>query len=352
MKVPKPRKLKSGTWFIQLRLGGESIPVTGITEKECVRSAQLIKAEYIAGIRKVNRVDNRDLTLKEACNAFIAKNSAIWSPTTVQGYQKIVRCHFPALMGTKLGDIDDAALSEAVSSECKRKSCRDKPYSTKTVLNAYAFVADVLKANRIEYATPKLPEKQRKPVQILRPEQVFEAVKDTEIELPCLLAMWLTFTISEIRGFTKSKSIRNGQISVIETVVDIDGKPVRKPGGKEEERPRTHNIPPYIQKLIDAVDGDVICPLSSQATNKRLQRRLEKFGLPVISFHKLRHISASVAAALNVPGAYIQERGGWKSDYTLRTVYTHTFTQERIDADNTINSRFEQIIESSAKNAN
>ena len=28
MKVPAPRKLPSGSWFIQLRLGGESIPVT------------------------------------------------------------------------------------------------------------------------------------------------------------------------------------------------------------------------------------------------------------------------------------------------------------------------------------
>ena len=26
MKVPEPRKLKSGTWFLQMRLGGESVP--------------------------------------------------------------------------------------------------------------------------------------------------------------------------------------------------------------------------------------------------------------------------------------------------------------------------------------
>ena len=82
--------------------------------------------------------------------------------------------------------------------------------------------------------------------------------------------MWMTFTISEIRGFTKSRSIHDGQISVVETVVDINGKPVRKPYGKEEERSRTLDIPPYIMALIDAVDGDVICPLSSQAVNKRL----------------------------------------------------------------------------------
>ena len=34
MKVPAPRKLPSGSWFIQLRLGGESIPVTAATAKD------------------------------------------------------------------------------------------------------------------------------------------------------------------------------------------------------------------------------------------------------------------------------------------------------------------------------
>ena len=51
MKVPKARKLSSGKWFIQLRLGGESIPVTAGTEKECTRQAQAVKAEYLVGKR-------------------------------------------------------------------------------------------------------------------------------------------------------------------------------------------------------------------------------------------------------------------------------------------------------------
>ena len=44
MKVPAPRKLPSGSWFIQLRLGGESIPVTAATAKDCNREAAAIKA--------------------------------------------------------------------------------------------------------------------------------------------------------------------------------------------------------------------------------------------------------------------------------------------------------------------
>ena len=36
MKVPKPRKLASGTWFVQMRLDGESVPVSAATRTECV----------------------------------------------------------------------------------------------------------------------------------------------------------------------------------------------------------------------------------------------------------------------------------------------------------------------------
>ena len=63
MKVPEPRKLPSGSWFIQLRLNGESIPVTAETKKECLDQARLIKAEYLAGKREIKHSDGKNPTL-------------------------------------------------------------------------------------------------------------------------------------------------------------------------------------------------------------------------------------------------------------------------------------------------
>ena len=342
LKVPKPTQMSSGNWFIRLRINGENINVTESTERACIEKARALKAGLLT--EKKLRSDVATMTLCEACNAHIAKIEGRLSPSTKQGYEKIVRMHFPELMKKKLGDINDKTIQAAIDAECKRISRRGKPYAPKTVNAAYFFVADVLDAYDVAHGTPRLPEEKKRPVQILTAEQVYSAVKGTDIELPCLLAMWLTFTISEIRGFTKSKSIRNGQISVMETVVDVGGKPVRKDAAKEAERARTQNIPPYIQQLIDNVEGDIICPLSSQATNKRLQRRLEKFGYPVISFHKLRHISASTSVALNIPTAYVKDRGGWVSDYVVNRVYTHTFPKERLEADKKMDDFFTDII--------
>lgn len=341
IRVPTPRQLPSGNWYIQMRTDGQSYSITEDTEAKCRAKAIAIKAGLIDQKKKPDSI-----TLRTACLRYIDSGKDRRRPTSTQGYEKIVNNHFPTLMEMSLSKISSDVLQKAIDIECGRPNQLGRKYSPKSIHNAYHFVAEVLTAYHVDYDTPRLPEKKRKPVQILTAEQVYSAVKGTEIELPCLLAMWMTFTISEIRGLTKSKSIRNGQISIVETVVDVGGECVRLQGGKEETRTRTHDIPPYIMQLIDAVTGDIICPLSSQATNKRLQRLLEKHGLPAISFHKLRHIAASTAAALGVPPAYNKDRGGWKTDHIMNTVYTHTFTSERKAADMLINAHFESIISS------
>ena len=350
MKIPKPRKLPSGSWFIQLRLGGESIAVTEPTEKQCIKTAQLIKAEHLAGKRVQ---DKNTRPLRDACTDYIETRRSRLSPSSILGYEKIRDVSFNSIMDKPINTLSWHVLDKAISEECSRIGRRGKPISPKTVHDEFMFILSVLKTNGTKYEESfSLPELKRKPIQILPAEVIYDAVKGTPIELPCLLAMWLTMSISEIRGLTKSKSIRNGQITILETVLDIKGEVIRKEGGKEAERTRVQDIPPYIQNLIDNVEGDIICPLSSHSVNARLTRLLKKADLPHISFHKLRHVSASTMALLNIPANYAQEKGGWKTNYTMQTVYTHTFTAERKAADNKMDSFFDDIIKNANENAN
>ncbi len=149
---------------------------------------------------------------------------------------------------------------------------------------------------------------------------------------------------SEIRGLTKSKSVRDGKLYIVETVVVVAGKDVRREGGKEETRPRCYDIPPYIMDLINAVDGDIIEPRTAHALNQRLQTEIKKAKLPHITFHSLRHTSASVMVEEKVPTLYSQERGGWKTDSTMKKVYQHTFDEGRLAADKAVDNRFERLI--------
>jgi integrase len=62
-----------------------------------------------------------------------------------------------------------------------------------------------------------------------------------------------------------------------------------------------------------------------------------------ITFHDLRHINASVMAALGIPDIYAMERGGWSNTTTLRTVYQQTFTDERQKVDAQIDGYFMEL---------
>lgn len=350
MKIPKIRQLPSGAWFCQLRLDGQSISITDDDPDVVTAKAYA----YKAGVLKA-RKKPENITLKEACNRYIDSKRNRLSPSTIQGYEKIKNNMFPSLMRMRLEDITTKKIDAAIEVECGRISPKTgKKYSTKSIRNSYMFIVSVLGkyAPDVNTKNVSLPEKKQKPVVIIEPKEIYKIIKDTSIELPCLLAMWLSLSMSEIRGLTKSKSIHGNSLSVIETVIDVDGKPLRKEGGKEEKRSRTLGIPPYLKGLIDAVDGDVIVPQTAAAITNKFYRLLKKNNLPHINFHKLRHISASVMAMLGIPEKEALERGGWKTDNIYKQVYTHTFTASRIAADKKIDEYFENIIANENANEN
>jgi integrase len=344
MKVPEPRKLKSGTWFIQLRLGGESIPVSALTRSDCIKQAQLIKAQHRAEKQPKTR---SDITLREAMTTYIEKKRAGLDPSTIQGYEKIRDQYFQQIMDLSIRKIDVDRINDAIYAEEARVSRRGKPLSANTINKAWALISTVLHRNHVTLdEQPDLPEIKKKPVEILSFAEIYPAIKGSSIELECLLAARLSLSMSEIRGLTKSKSIRAGKLTVCETIVDIGGQPVRKDHAKEPDRVRTIPIPPYIQRLIDQVDGDIICTKTSQSINKRYQRLLEKAGLPKSSFHKLRHTYASEGARLQIQPEILQEGGGWKTSHTMKTVYTHTFTAPRLAAEKQMDDYYLSIIDS------
>ena len=366
MKLPKPRKLPSGKYFIQLRMSGRSIPITEPTEERCLARAMAIKS----GLFEKRR--NPDpLTLGEACDAYISLRENICSPTTIDGYRKIRQHHFQGIMSKHIDAIDERVLSSAVAQECKRPGRRSAKLSPKTIKSALSFVRSVLKENGIDLGRVIAPEVKRKVIRLPDPAMVVRAVQGSPVELPCLLAAWLSLSMSEIRGLTKSRSLLGGKLYVIDTVVrarqflDPNGRPsesqkiglyvdIKKEGGKEEQRTRVLPLPPYIADLIDAVPGDVIVSLSVSQIEKGFQKCLAAAGLPHMTFHQLRHLNASTMAMLGIQKEIAQERGGWKTPYTMESVYTHTFTAPRQAADKAIDKYFSGLLipKNANKNAN
>jgi hypothetical protein len=57
-------------------------------------------------------------------------------------------------------------------------------------------------------------------------------------------------------------------------------------------------------------------------------------------------MNASVMLALGIPDKYAMERGGWSSDHIMKSVYQHTFSEERRKADEKIDDYFNSVLES------
>lgn len=114
MKVPEPRKLKSGTWFIQLRLSGESIPVSAPTRTECIKQAEKIKADYRNGQRLPCKSTQ---TLEQCVTAYIDAKRGVLSPSTIREYKSMSRNRFTAQMKKPVREITN--WQSIVSAEAK-----------------------------------------------------------------------------------------------------------------------------------------------------------------------------------------------------------------------------------------
>lgn len=309
--------------------------ITGNSTNE----VESIKASYIVS----GKNKPIQLVLSDAMDCYIREYKSVLSATTIQGYEKIKRNYFTCLMGSRIDKITNEDIQAAINVEVNRPSLRNPSghLSAKTIANAYGFLITVLNHYypNATYSI-KLPPKQNKIKELPRPEVIFSMVKDTEIELPVLLAMWLSFTLSEIRGLKKSTSISNGYITINRVVVDVNCEAIEKSTAKTYTRIRKHRIPAYINTLINNIETDELVILSGHAIYMRFKRLLAKNEISHMSFHDLRHMNASIMELLDVPGKYAMERGGWKTDKVMKSVYTHTFSKEREEVDNRIDNFF------------
>lgn len=304
--------------------------------------ANRIKAQIQANKKSLQKPSA--MTLYEAIDKYISSSDALLSPSTIRGYRTIQRNAFKSIMSCKLSTLTNEQLRDAVNLECKRTTGtkNPKPLSSKTVINEYGLISAVLNT----YAptlnvSVKLPQIEHNQHDISTPDVIFQIVKGTDIELPVMLAMWLSFTESEILGLTKSKSISpdGSHITIKEVLVKNEhNQSVIKNKGKQPTRDRTLQIPDYIKHLIDQVETDQLVTLSGTALSKRFDRLIKKAGIPHMTFHDLRHVNASIMTLLNIPDKYAQERGGWKSDHIMKSRYMQAFSAERAMVDAQIDS--------------
>ena len=325
MKVPKPRKLPSGSWFIQLRLGGQSICVTESTEKACIKKAQLIKAEHQAG-RRIAAASPR--TLEQAMSAYVDSRINILSPSTVHGYRTIISTRFLSWSSQPVAKIDYQRMVNEEAKLC----------GPKTLRNAFGLVAAAVEAEGLPRPSVSLPQLGKADHAFLQPEQIQTLVKeirDNVHELPILLGLH-GLRRSEIFDLRWSDiDTKRGVIHVRGAAVIGEDGMVHKTSNKNASSRR--DVPILIPRLSELTEARrkaakpeeyiyTANPTNLYATVNAACRRAS---LPEIGVHGLRHSFASLCYHLGVNELTCMQLGGWSDYNTMRKIYTHLSETDR-----------------------
>ena len=316
MNVPKPKKLKSGNWRIQIMVEGKRYSITDPDPKVCKQKAK----ELYAGLQFEKRIP---LTLGKAFDNYIEAKDSVLSPSTILGYKKIRKGYLQSIMSVNITDLTQEEVQKAVNADFKRGA------SSKSVRNAHGLLS----------AEPH-------EIQILTEDELkllYKVSSGTKYHLPIVLASWLGLRMSEIRGL-KFTDIKNGKIHIQRAIVEGENGPAEKLT-KSLAGDRYLSCPTEIQKLIDgqARETEYIVPLTEAAIYKGFKRLCEKANITPCRFHDLRHFAASEAHSLGIPDKYQMKRMGHKTDNMLKTVYQHTMADKEESFSNIIDSHMESL---------
>lgn len=338
--MAKAKQLPSGSWRVQVydKELKKTVSFTSKLPGKAGRNeAELMGREYLAG-KKLK--EERGKTIGEAIDEYIALKENILSPTTISGYRKYRKTSLAGLCDIYISDLTQQDVQAYVNKLALTMS-------PKSIHNAHGLLSAVLGVYapelRLRTTLPKIPKKIK---HIPEVEEVWRAIYGTEIELPCLLAMWCSLRMSEVRGLKKS-DIVDGVLTVERTIVNADNEHIEKDSTKTIESTRQIELPEYILSLVEALpkEQEYLTTIKDHALYMRFVRRLEKRGVKHMSFHDLRHLNASIMLMLGIPDKYAMERGGWSTNSTLKNVYQHTFSAERKAADKKINDYFNDVLE-------
>ena len=335
MKTPKPRKLPSGSWHIQLRLGGESIPITAATPTEATQQAELIKAEYRSG-RRSTCLAPRDLTLRMCMENYIKRYTAVLSPATVRGYEQMKDNRFPAYMDKPIRSID---FQRMINDELKIRS-------EKTVQNAWFFTHACLKYAGVPIPDVRLAQVPVNEIPFLQPEEVLpfcEAVKGRSYEIPALIELH-GLRLSEVLALTWDKvDLKAGTITVL-------GARVRGPAGfvdkrTNKNRTSTRVVPIMIPQLTDALKAvedktGRVCSITSGVLLEDVKRSCKRAGITVVGNHGLRHSFASLCYHLGINERQLMSWGGWSDYTTMHRIYIRLARSDESKARSAVSAFF------------
>lgn len=252
------------------------------------------------------------------------------SPSTVLGYDRIIRRCYKDLRNIPVSDITIPRIQEYTNSRVSSGA------SAKTIRSELSLLACALRQVRpdLDMRLVRVPRQTRKEIQIPSTEQVQQmitAAKDTDLYIPLLLAALMGLRRSEICGLTWSDvDLKQATLHVHAAVVRGDLGTYQSKAPKTAAGDRVLAIPSALVKPLAAARtlDPHVTRLTPDAITRRYERLLEKLGMS-FRFHDLRHYHASVMLSVGAPDKYITADMGHATMDMVRRVYGHVMEDKQ-----------------------
>jgi integrase len=284
-------------------IGGQSYSFTHADKKTALRMASEFADEYR------RKMDNP--TLLERMREYVAENEERLSPSTVRSYNGMIRMieeRTPRIANKRLSAITEQDVSDIVRPLRTLKTKRNYVNFIHACTGKSAGKLTGVSSKRVHVPTE------------LEVKGLLQIFRNTELEVPILLAAY--------------GGLRRGEICALR-MSDIDGDfvhisraVVRDPSGewvtkdpKTASSVRSVLLPHFVIERIQE-QGYITHLLPSQVSN-RFWKKQRNLGIPPYCFHSLRHFHASYLHYLNIPDAYIMQRGGWSTPSVMQSIYRH-----------------------------
>lgn len=287
-----------------------------------------------------------DITVKELLKWYISISEGMGArPTTIQGYKSTAK-----RLNSAFGSVKAGALT---TYRVEKDIALNREFSPKTIKNtvsllssAYkkAIAAGMLSENPCEKV--QQPKMKKKEIKILAPDNLKAFVLALNNETPdfrvaCKLALFCGLRRSEILGITEAAISEMSNVITITQCRHRIGNEDRLTEPKTAKSRRSVAVPASLMNevrelikmhreslygscgyLIQDEFGDLMKP-------NYLTQHIATFernnGLPMVSFHGLRHTHASMLNAYGVDIARISAQLGHSTIGTTMNIYTHVF---------------------------
>lgn len=251
--------------------------------------------------------------------SYIASKSNVLSPSTIKGYTSVLNSIPDEFKQKKISEIDQTDIQLVVNEYAAK-------HTPKSVRNIHGFISAVFRQFRpnMKFYTT-LPQKCE--YEAYTPSEddirmILDYTKDNPFyHIPFQLGI-MGLRRSEVCALTLDDiDFDNNILTINKAIVkDVNNKWVIK---QTKTMAGTRKI--YIPDSLITEIKEYGAVYNGEPTTLLygLNKIQKKLGIPRFRFHDLRHFFASYAHSQGISDADIMATGGWKSDFTMKSVYRH-----------------------------